>query len=475
MAQETMDDEAGTQGERELFSVAFSCMPDHQLAVGGPGSDTFGGTDAADHIWGLGGADRLGGGPEGDVLSGGEGPDLLVGGPGMDHLHGEGGSDTLYGGPDGDDLMGGPGDDTIDEGPGHSSIDGEEGNDTLVGGRGPDAFIVRPGSGDDVVRDFTAGPGVGDHIALQDIRWEDLAFNDTDAGVTISWGSGSVLLEGVHKADLAQDDFMFFNEPDLPPGTRAPDGPVPERPTPSEDGPEITGALPVSDNDLVPGPGEHARTVAFDKYAATVGTEVGEHLAGSGAWDQIFGRGGDDVLAGEEGDDVLDGGAGNDLLRGDGGPDRLEGGPGHDTLLGGAENDMLVGGDGDDWLSEGLGHGMLEGGRGDDTLEGGAGSDAFMVSSDSGDDVVLDFRATGLAQGFFDHIAFMDIEAGDVTVQDTDRGARVAWDVDHDGSDDGSILLLGVARDELRQSDFMFDTPQFVAGIDDFGSWYIFG
>ena len=33
---------------------------------------------------------------------------------------------------------------------------------------------------------------------------------------------------------------------------------------------------------------------------------------------------------------------------------------------------------------------------------------AFMVSMDSGHDVVLDFEATGEAQGAFDHIAFME-------------------------------------------------------------------
>ncbi|MCB4824483.1 calcium-binding protein [Roseicella aerolata] len=455
-------------------SLTITGEPDHRLAIGGPGKDAFGGTDAADHYWGLDGGDQLGGGPEGDVLIGGKGPDLLSGGEGMDHLHGEEGNDTLYGAAGADGLMGGPGDDYLDEGPGHSSMDGEEGDDTLVGGTGPDAFIVRPGSGDDLVKDFTAGPGVGDHLALQDIRWEDLSFADTSDGVKIGWGSGSVLLEGVKKSDLAQDDFMFFNQPDLPPGAHAPKGPTPERPTPSEDGPEITGALPKADNSLVPDKGEHASTLAFDKYAAIIGTDKGEWLRGSDAWDQIFGRGGNDHLVGKGGDDILDGGEGKDWLLGGDGPDMLEGGPGDDTLHGGTENDELMGGDGNDWLDEGPGHGMLEGGRGNDTYVGGTGSDAFMVSPDSGNDVVLDFRAKGLAQGLFDHIAFMDIDASDVTVKDTKQGARVAWDVNNDGKDDGSILLVGVAKTDLRQSDFMFDTPQFVEGINDYGSWYIF-
>ncbi|TCZ55808.1 calcium-binding protein [Roseicella aquatilis] len=468
------NDRTISEAGQEQASAAFTGMPDHQLAIGGPGTDQFGGTDAADHYWGLAGADALGGGAEGDVLTGGEGPDLLSGGPGMDHLHGGAGNDTLYGGADSDALMGGPGNDYLDEGPGHSSMDGEEGNDTLVGGLGPDAFIVRPGSGDDVIRDFTAGPGVGDHLALQDIRWGDLTVTDTDGGVKVSWDNGSVLLEGVQKAELSQDDFMFFNQPDLPPAARAPEGPTEERPSPSEDGPSITGALPPVDTGVVPADGEHARTLSFDSYAAIIGTDDAEQLRGSSAWDQIFGRAGDDRLSGREGDDVLDGGAGNDWLRGGAGPDQLEGGPGNDHLIGNAENDELMGGPGNDWLAEGPGHGMLEGGPGNDILLGGSGSDAFMVSPDSGDDVVLDFRATGLAQGLFDHIAFRDIEASDVTVQDMKLGAEVAWDVDHDGTNDGSVLLLGVAKDELRQSDFMFETPQFVDGISDVGSWYIF-
>ena len=81
-------------------------------------------------------------------------------------------------------------------------------------------------------------------------------------------------------------------------------------------------------------------------------------------------------------------------------------------------------------------------------------------------------RATGPSQGLFDHIAFMDIDAKDVKVEDTDLGATASCDV---GGEDGSILLLGVAKDDLRQSDFMFNTPQFVDGTSDIGSWYIFG
>lgn len=173
--------------------------------------------------------------------------------------------------------------------------------------------------------------------------------------------------------------------------------------------------------------------------------------------------------------DALTGGPGSDTLQGGVGVDRLEGKDGDDSLVGGDGNDNLMGGPGNDFLDEGGGHGFLNGGPGDDTLVGGAGADAFIVSLGSGDDIALDFQATSLAQGAFDHVAFDGIGAGDLTVGDTDEGALISWDVDRDGAADGSILLEGVAKDDLRQSDFMFYSgPQFVAGIDDYGSWYIF-
>ena len=149
---------------------------------------------------------------------------------------------------------------------------------------------------------------------------------------------------------------------------------------------------------------------------------------------------------------------------------------GDDRLSGGAESDELMGGDGDDYLDEGAAHGMLNGGMGDDTLVGGTGADAFMVSMDSGHDVVLDFEATGDAQGAFDHIAFMEgIQPADVVVRDTAEGALVGWGMEADGTFAGSILLEGVGKDDLRQSDFMFaEVPGFVEGISDIGSWYVF-
>ncbi|PWC26761.1 calcium-binding protein [Teichococcus aestuarii] len=452
----------------------------YDLAVGGRAGDEIGASSGINYSWGLGGSDRLGGGERDDVLHGDKGADLISAGMGADEVEGGAGNDTLYGGPGADVVRGGPGDDYLDEGEGHSTVDGEEGDDTLVGGGGPDAFMVSPMSGNDVIKDFTPGPGMFDHLAIMgDLRWENLSFDDTTDGVRVSWEGGSVLLEGVIKSDLAQDDFMFADSPDLPlPAARIPDGPTAERATPSVAGPEVagdeeTGRLFDFFADIFFS--SRTLTFDFDEYAVTRGTGSDDVLSGTGLSDSVFGLGGNDDISALGGDDHVQGDDGNDTLDGGDGRDRVVGGTGDDQMAGGNESDELMGGAGNDYLDEGVAHGMLEGGMGDDTLVGGAGADAFIVSHDSGNDEVLDFLATGDAQGAFDHIAFVGIRADDVMVQDTDRGALVSWDVDGVGGSDGSIMLVGVPLADLRQSDFMFgDAPQFVDGVSDIGSWYIF-
>ena len=134
-----------------------------------------------------------------------------------------------------------------------------------------------------------------------------------------------------------------------------------------------------------------------------------------------------------------------------------------------------MGGKSNDYLDAGAGHDMIEGEQGNDTIVGGTGADAFIVAPDSGNDVVRDFEATGLAQGAFDHIALRDIRPDQVTVADTAQGVLVSWNLDADTTPEGSVLLQGVAKADLRQSDFMFiDEPGFVDGISTVGSYYIF-
>lgn len=455
---------------------------DYRIGIGPDWANTLAGSGDRDYLWGRGGNDRISAGRESDNLYGDAGDDTLVGGAGPDRLVGGKGMDHLYGGPGNDNLMGGAGRDYLDEGAGHGALDGGPGDDILVGGKGPDAFMVSPTSGNDIIRDFTAGPGMFDHLALMNLRWQDLSFQDSAAGVKVMWGTGSVLLQGVHKAQLAQDDFMFAESPDLPPGARAPSGPAPERATPSTDGPVIGGHdLPgrgfdkFADAMLKAGGDFHFTFHGDETYQVAVGTLRGDYLNGTDAWDHFMGRDGNDTLVGNGGDDVLQGDAGNDILRGGAGNDKLDGGMGDDRLSGGAGEDELMGMAGNDYLDAGPGHDMIEGGPGNDTIRGGTGADAFIVDPHSGNDVVLDFEARGKAQGAFDHLALMDIKPGQVHVADTAKGALVSWDTNADGRAEGSVLLQNVAKADLRQSDFMFvDEPGFVAGINDYGSHYIF-
>jgi len=458
--------------------LAFS-FDQYLLAVGGSGTDRLAGGTEQDYFWGRAGSDRLSGGAGNDVLYGGKGADALVGGSGMDMLDGGMGNDRAYGGAEDDTVKGREGNDFLDEGAGHGDLDGGPGNDTLVGGKGADAFEVSPTSGNDVIKDFTAGPGMFDHLALNNLRWEDLTIAQQSNGTLVSWQGGSVLLEGVKKTDLAQDDFMFAQQPDLPPGARAPSGPAPERATPSTEGPAIgSSTLSAEQKSFAARAGDgcdHKVSFSFDDQRIAVGTPKSDSMIhGTDKMDNEFGRAGNDFLMGHGNDDVLNGDAGNDTLDGGEDNDQLDGGMGNDKILGGRGNDMLMGGDGKDLLEAGAGHDMLDSGAGNDTMRGGSGADAFIVSPMSGDDVVLDFEATGPAQGAFDHVAFRDIDADDLRIADTSKGAVISWDVNHDGRAEGSILLQNVEVGDLRQSDFMFETPQFVPGIDTFGSYYIF-
>jgi hypothetical protein len=51
--------------------------------------------------------------------------------------------------------------------------------------------MISPDSGEDIIKDFHAGPGVFDHLAVVDVEPEQFQFNDTNAGVLISWDTGS--------------------------------------------------------------------------------------------------------------------------------------------------------------------------------------------------------------------------------------------------------------------------------------------
>lgn len=435
----------------------------YQLYVGDGRSNQYAGSAGEmDVVFGRSGNDRLSGAGMGDDLIGGDGNDHLSGGAGPDHLVGGAGNDGLAGGEDADTLMGGDGNDFLDEGPGHGDLEGGAGNDLLAGGPGADAFVISPDSGYDVIKDFRAGPGMFDHLAVMDIEPERLRFEDTRAGVVISWetanGSGSVLLDGVFKKGLAQNDFMFTDDRHLiDPTSIAADRVTAEHFVDNE----ATEAALADGSQTAP----HFET-SFDEFNVKFGSDgQNDTFQATAKNDDYFGLGGDDHLYGGAGDDHLAGDAGHDILDGGDNQDDLMGGTGNDRLYGGDMADNLMGEDGNDYLSAGAGHDMLDGGGGNDTYNGGDGADAFIVAHGSGNDVVVGGFDAG--RGAFDHIAFTDILPSEINVSDAvsthadgHTGVLVSWS-------DGSIFIESIAKGQMAQDDFMFNAVEGGALVND--------
>ena len=442
---------------------------EYRLFVGSNKSDTFEGSAGKDVAFGSDGNDRLTGTADEDELVGNAGNDRLDGGDGMDHLVGNSGNDALIGGAAADDLEGGDGNDRLDEGAGHGDLEGGRGNDRLTGGLGADAYVIGPDSGRDVITDFQGGPGMFDHLAIRGLQPEQLRVIDTAEGALISWstaeGSGSVLLAGFPASRLAGDDFMFTDDRHAVTGVRENGTLIAEHFEKNEetDLPHTGPPAESAPNDGLDTNARYERMVddyhvqfGFDGRADSFqGTHANDQYFGLGGNDRLYGAGGDDHLAGEAGDDVLDGGAGSDDLRG---------GAGNDRIYGGSMADNLMGGDGADYLNAGAGHDMVDGEMGDDTLDGGDGADAFIVSRNSGYDVVVGGFDAG--PGAFDHIAFKDLGPEDITVEDATNpafhqdghsGVLVSWA-------GGAIFLEGLTESQMAQDDFMFNADMGTAG-----------
>ena len=450
---------------------------EYGLRVGRPGPDALFGSGRMDIAFGRNASDALLGAGNDDDLQGGRGLDYLDGGDGRDHLDGGAASDVLIGRGGADELRGGDDGaaDLLVEGDGHGDLEGEGGNDVLVGGRGGDAFVVDRDTGHDVILDFQAGPGLLDHIALRNISPEELRFQDTAVGVRISWNgdAASALLAGVSKADLAGDDFMFTDDR--------------QAIQPTDSSAEAVNAASFAKDEggdrSAPNPGGEttpSQAYAFDGFDVRVGAAGRDVFQGTDGRDYSFGLAGNDRLFGAAGDDDLRGDEGNDVLDGGDGQDHLKGGAGDDRLFGGGQADNVMGGDGADTIYAGAGHDMIEGEAGDDLIHGGDGADAFIVQRGSGSDVVIGGFDAG--PGAFDHIAFKDISADEVTVTETASprgngraGVLVSWG-------DGSIFLEGLTKAAMAQDDFMFNADLGTRGqfIDDpaitsAGSELIFG
>lgn len=283
--------------------------------VGGAGNDVLFGDGDADALYGEDGDDVLWGGStfHTDILVGGAGHDILRGDSGLadyDLLDGDGGDD-IYWVDTGDDLtfedVGG-GNDTVYAdvrvanagvylyanvenlvlvgttafgvgnelnnlmigsasgnwllgGAGNDVIDGRGGNDVLFGEAGNDVFVVQPGSGGDVIGDFTIGQDRIDLKAFGFANFAALAANFSQVGAdgAINLGNGDfIVLHGVTMANLTAADFIFPGQAspaDALAGILAADDPrfaAPQAAAATEDatgaGPQV---LPSAPEDLV--------------------------------------------------------------------------------------------------------------------------------------------------------------------------------------------------------------------------------
>ena len=154
--------------------------------LGEGGDDDINGNIGADHVFGGDGDDWVRGGKDNDTIYGDAGNDPHVNGNiGNDSVSGGIGADTLYGGQDNDSLFGDSGADLLS---------GDLGVDRLTGGLGADRFVLRAGTGADVVTDFSAASG--DRIQLAPGVVYTTAVNGSGHTV-ISLADASLTLTGV--------------------------------------------------------------------------------------------------------------------------------------------------------------------------------------------------------------------------------------------------------------------------------------
>lgn len=139
--------------------------------------------------------------------------------------------------------------------------------------------------------------------------------------------------------------------------------------------------------------------LSFTLASTITGTNGSDNLNGTSKSDRIQGLGGNDRLFGFVGNDTLDGGDGNDSV---------VGAAGNDSLAGGNDSDTLFGGNGND---------SLDGGAGFDVLFSNTGSDLFVLRSNNGSDIIVDFQPSTDKLGLADDLAFDDLTFSGNTIK----------------------------------------------------------
>ena len=204
----------GSGGSASRGHAEGDTLREIENLIGSDHNDTLTGDGGDNTLEGGAGRDRINGGAGSDTASyagsnAGVSVDLSVSG----HVIGSGGHadrDTLEGI---ENLIGSAHGDTLVGGSGASMLEGGGGADVLTGNGGADVFVF-VAAGSDTVTDFQDGI---DRIRITtagiDSFTDDITVADAGDNATISWGGGSITLEGVDHNLLAADDFIFGLRP----------------------------------------------------------------------------------------------------------------------------------------------------------------------------------------------------------------------------------------------------------------------
>ena len=151
---------------------------------------------------------------------------------------------------------------TLLGGAGNDVLNGGQARDFLTGGEGFDIFEYEPGSGHDIITDFTLGEDFIDLNGFDgEVTYEDLRFVQTATGLRVYMGDSSAILENVFLDSLPEEAFIL---------------------------PEVE--------------------IIADEDVIIVGGNGTDKLDGGSGNDSLSGSHGDETILGHEGDDILDGG-----------------------------------------------------------------------------------------------------------------------------------------------------------------------
>ena len=285
-------------------------VPDIVNLTGSNMADNLAGDSRVNVIKGMGGDDKIYGGPGGgnDMLHGGMGMDMLFGGIGDDDLFGDGGDDTLNGGAGNDEFYGGAGSDLI-----YADRD-----DTTING-----WVMTPPENDDATPDVDESTEAGsDPMTADTVSYEKVTKGT--AGITATLEAGGITnIENMIGSPL-NDTLNGDGEDNVieggdgadaldglgNPATDAKGDTVSYRS--SDKGVSVT----VSSTGAGSAFGGHAQGDTVTNFENAIGSAHDDDLVGDATANSLSGLAGDDELIGNAGSDTIEGGAGADEMDG---------------------------------------------------------------------------------------------------------------------------------------------------------------